>query len=86
MKLIAHEKMKKRKSRVEHPSDTMKRVMSAGYTLLKRKKKVKGEFGIIALTYNIKRVISIKNGRDGNHNQGNTGNRTLFKVFHASTR
>ena len=51
-----------------HPFGTMKRAMNAGYTLLKGKKKVKGEFGIIALTYNIKRVISIKNGRDGNHN------------------
>ena len=45
-------------SMVEHPFGTMKRAMNAGYTLLKGKNKVKGEFGIIALTYNIKRVIS----------------------------
>ena len=86
MSLIGHEKMKKRKSMVEHPFGTTKRAMNAGYTLLKGKNKVKGEFGIIALTYNIKRVINIKNGKDGNHNTGNTGNRTLFEEFHASTR
>ena len=85
MKLIGHEKMKKRKSMVEHPFGTMKRAMNAGYTLLKGRKKVRGEFGIIALTYNIKRVISIRNGRNGNHNQGNIGNRTLFEEFHAYT-
>ena len=51
MKLIGHEKMKRRKSMVEHPFGTMKRAMNAGYTLLKGKKKVRGEFGIIALTY-----------------------------------
>ena len=60
MKLMGHEKMKKRKSMVENPFGTMKRAMNAGYTLLKGKRKVKGEFGIIALTYYIKRVISIK--------------------------
>ena len=54
MSLIGHGKMKKRKSMVEHPFGTMKRAMNAGYTLLKGKNKVKGEFGIIALTYNIK--------------------------------
>ena len=79
-------KLKNRKSMMEHPFSTMKKAMNAGYPLLKGKKKVKGEFGIIALTYNIKRVISIKNGMDGNHNHGNTGNRTLFEEFHASTR
>ena len=41
MKLIGHEKMKKRKSIVEHPFGTMKRAMNAGYTLLKRNKKLR---------------------------------------------
>ena len=31
----------------------MKRAMNAGYILLKGKNRVKGEFGLIALTYNI---------------------------------
>ncbi len=85
MSLTGHEKMKRRKSMVEHPFGTMKRAMNAGYTLLKMKRKVKGEFGIIALTYNIKRVIRINHGKDGGHISGNTSNTTLFQEFHAST-
>ncbi len=60
MSLIGHEKMKKRKALVEHPFGTIKRAMNAGYTLLKGKRKVSGEFGLIALTYNMKRVINIR--------------------------
>ena len=63
----------------------MKRAMNAGYILLKGKNRVKGEFGLIALTYNIKRVISIKNGKNGNNNHGNTGNRRLLEEFHVPT-
>ncbi|MDA8054895.1 MAG: IS1182 family transposase [Thermoplasmatales archaeon] len=85
MSLIGHEKMKKRKSMVEHPFGTMKRAMNAGYTLLRGKRRVKGEFGIIALTYNIKRVINIKHAEEGPDIPENTVNRTLFQGFHAST-
>jgi hypothetical protein len=46
---------------------------------------VKEKFGFIALTHNIERVISIKNRRDRDHNQENTGNKALLDEFHAST-
>jgi transposase len=48
-----------RKSLSEHPFGTIKRNMDAGYCLLKGKKKVRGEFSLIFLAYNLKRVINI---------------------------
>ncbi len=53
-------RMKKRKALVEHPFGTVKRALNSGYTLLKGKKKVSGEFGLIALAYNMKRFVNIK--------------------------
>ena len=83
--LIDHEKVKKRKSMMEHPFSTMKRAMNAGYTLLKGKRRVKGEFGLITLTYNIKRVSNIKHAKKGANIPEKTVNRTLFQGFHTST-
>ena len=60
MLLSGSEKMKKRKALVEHPFGTIKRALNSGYTLLKDKKKVSGEFGLIALAYNMKRFLNIK--------------------------
>lgn len=83
MALLGHEKMKKRKSMVEHPFGTMKRAMNAGYTLLKGKRKVKGEFGLMALAYNMKRVINIKSEENEAIRLKNTGNMTLFQYIPA---
>ena len=85
MALKGSENMKKRKSLVEHPFGTMKRAMNAGYTLLKGKRRVKGEFGLMVLTYNIKRVIKIRHAKERSDIPENTGNTTLFQGFHAST-
>jgi transposase len=48
-----------RKCLSEHPFGTIKRAMDAGYCLLKGKRKVTGEFSLIFLAYNLKRVINI---------------------------
>jgi transposase len=48
-----------RKSLSEHPFGTIKRSMDSGYCLLKGKKKNIGEFSLIFLAYNLKRVINI---------------------------
>ena len=53
------EKIKLRKSIVEHPFGTIKRTMDAGYCLTKGMKNVCGEFSLTFLAYNIKRVINI---------------------------
>ena len=79
MALLGHEKMKKRKSMVEHPFGTMKRAINSGYTLLKGKRKVKGEFGLIALAYNMKRVINIRSGENRTDRPKNVRNMTLFE-------
>jgi hypothetical protein len=50
--------VKERKSIVEHPYGTI-RAMEAGYCLTKGKGKVRGEFALIFLAYNMKRVINI---------------------------
>jgi len=50
---------KQRKSLSEHPFGTIKRSMDSGYCLLKGKRKLTGEFALIFLAYNIKRVINI---------------------------
>jgi transposase len=48
-----------RKEIIEHPFGTIKRTYGYYYTLLKTKKKVTGEFALIYLCYNLRRVISI---------------------------
>ena len=57
------EKYDQRKSIAEHPFGTIKRSMDSGYCLLKGKEKVKGEFSLIFLAYNLKRVINILGGK-----------------------
>jgi transposase len=53
------EKYDQRKSLSEHPFGTIKRNMDAGYCLMKGKKKNIGEFSLIFLVYNLKRVFNI---------------------------
>ncbi len=43
----------------EHPFGTMKRGMDQGYFLLRGLEKVKAEFSLTVLAYNLKRVIRI---------------------------
>ena len=52
-----------RKSLSEHPFGTIKRFMDSGYCLMKGKQKVRGEFSLIFLAYNLKRVINILGGK-----------------------
>ena len=51
--------VKKRKCIVEHPFGTIKRNMDAGYCLMKGIPKVRGEFSLTFLAYNLKRAINI---------------------------
>jgi len=48
-----------RKALAEHPFGTMKRGMDQGYFLLKGLAKVRGEFSLTVLAYNLKRVFNI---------------------------
>ena len=50
---------KKRKRVIEHPFGTIKRSWGYYYTLVKTKKKVGGEFALIYVCYNLRRVINI---------------------------
>lgn len=50
---------KRRQAIVEHPFGTIKRQWGYTHTLMKGLKKVNGEFSIIMLCYNLKRVMSI---------------------------
>ena len=47
-----------RKALAEHPFGTMKRGMDQGYFLLKGLQKVRGEFSLTVLAYNLKRVLN----------------------------
>ncbi len=49
----------RRKEVIEHPFGTIKRSWGYYYTLVKTKKKVGGEFALIYLCYNLRRVFSI---------------------------
>jgi len=49
----------RRKSMVEHPYGTMKRGMDQGYFLCRGLAKVRGEFSLTVLAYNLKRAIAI---------------------------
>jgi macrodomain Ter protein organizer (MatP/YcbG family) len=53
------ELFRQRKALAEHPFGTMKRSMDQGYFLLKGLTKVRGEFSLTVLAYNLKRVINI---------------------------
>jgi transposase len=48
-----------RKEIIEHPFGTIKRSWGYYYTLLRTKRKVSGEFALIYLCYNLRRVINI---------------------------
>jgi len=50
---------RRRQAIVEHPFGTLKRQWGYTHTLLKGLNKVNGEFGLILLCYNLKRLISI---------------------------
>jgi hypothetical protein len=51
--------MLQRKSTVEHPFGTMKRGWDGGYFLLKGLRKVRGEFSLSVLAYNLRRALSV---------------------------
>ena len=53
------ELMLQRKSSVEHPYGTMKWTWDGYYFLLKGLKKVRGEFSLMTLAYNLRRVLSL---------------------------
>jgi hypothetical protein len=53
------EGMKRRKQLVEHPFGTMKRWWDAGYFLMRGLEKVRAEFSLIVLAYNLRRVLNI---------------------------
>lgn len=53
------EKVKRRKSVVEHPFGTIKRSMDQGYFLTRRLCNVRAEMSLTMLAYNIKRVIQL---------------------------
>ncbi len=53
------ELMLERKGTVEHPFGTMKWWDGAGYFLLKGLKKVRGEFSLMVLAYNLRRVMNL---------------------------
>jgi Transposase DDE domain len=59
-RLKAHPEYRiERSSLLEHPFGTLKRGMNQGYFLLKGLEKVRGEFSLSALAYNLKRVFNI---------------------------
>ena len=51
--------LRKRKAIVEHPFGTIKRWMNQAYFLMKGLAKVRAEFSLSALAYNLKRVLAI---------------------------
>lgn len=53
------ELMLQRKSTVEHPYGTMKWWWDGGYFLLRGLEKVRGEFSLMTLAYNLRRVLNV---------------------------
>jgi transposase len=53
------EVMRQRKQLVEHPFGTMKRWWDAGYFLLRGLEKVRTEFSLTVLAYNLRRVLNL---------------------------
>ena len=59
-RLRAHpQHARQRAALAEHPFGTMKRGMDQGYFLLKGLTKVRGEFSLTVLAYNLKRVLNL---------------------------
>jgi len=52
--------MRQRKAIVEHPFGTIKRVINRGYFLLRGLVKVRAEFAMAALAYNLKRILTLR--------------------------
>lgn len=55
----APEKNKQRKALVEHPFGTIKRALGYDHFLLKGLEKVRTEWNLITLAYNLKRVLNL---------------------------
>jgi transposase len=55
----APDKIKQRKALVEHPFGTIKRALGYDHFLLKGLEKVRTEWSLIALAYNLKRVLNL---------------------------
>ena len=53
------ELMKKRKTMVEHPFGSIKHWSNQGHFLMRGLKKVKAEFSLSTLVYNMRRVMNI---------------------------
>jgi hypothetical protein len=53
------QKMRGRKALVEHPFGTIKRGFGYTYFLVKGLEKVRGEWTLITLSYNLKRVLNL---------------------------
>jgi transposase len=53
------EVMKQRKQLVEHPFGTMKRWWDAGYFFMRGLEKVRTEFSLTVLAYNLRRVVNL---------------------------
>lgn len=53
------EKMKLRKTLVEHPFGTIKRSLGQAYFLLKGEEKVRSEFSLMVFAFNLKRMITM---------------------------
>src|SRR5215471_7495852 len=53
------EVMRQRKQLVEHPFGTMKRWWEAGYFLMRGLEKVRTEFSLTVLAYNLRRVVNL---------------------------
>ena len=53
------EVMKQRKQVVEHPFGTMQRWWDAGYFLMRGLEKVRTEFSLTVLAYNLRRVLNL---------------------------
>ena len=53
------EVMRQRKQVVEHPFGTMKRWLDAGYFLMRGLEKVRTEFSLTVLAYNLRRVLNL---------------------------
>ena len=51
--------MKQRKELVEHPFGTMRRCWDQSYFLMRRLEKVRAEFSLTVLAYNLRRVLNI---------------------------
>ncbi len=54
----------RRRETVEHPFGTIKQWMNQGAFLMRRLEKVRGEFSLTALAYNLRRAINIVGVQD----------------------